>query len=113
MISSEQVIVEHQEIRILTDLNGALGGLDAKLLRTVDGKSQQHFLNAHPLVERRKYSGSSVIILYPGFLASQARHSDFHAKIRIPGCEISEGDIIAGPGHDCAGVPNRFAAELL
>ena len=37
MLRREQVFVKHEEVRILADLNGALGAVNAKLFRAVDG----------------------------------------------------------------------------
>ena len=41
VLRREQVIVEYQEVRVLADRDGALGGLDAELLRAVDARRQE------------------------------------------------------------------------
>ena len=110
LLRCEKVLVEHQEVRVLSGGDGALGVLDAKLLCAVDGIAENHFLNAHFFAERNKRLNRFVMVGRLGLLRSHARHADFHAKIRAPGLKISVGDIIAGPGHKGAGIPERFAA---
>lgn len=43
MLCSEEIIIEYQEVCVLTNLYGSLGIFDAKLLRSIDRISQKHF----------------------------------------------------------------------
>ena len=84
MLRGEKIFVEHEEIRILSGLDGTLPVFDAELLRAVDGESEKHLFNAHPLIGRREYRFTSCPFLDSGLLRGPARHSDLHAQIRIP-----------------------------
>ena len=113
MLRREKIFVEHEEIRILPGGNGSLFIFDAELLRAVDGESEKHLFNVHPLIGRREYRFISRPFLDSGLLRGPARHSDLHAQIRIPCGKVSKVDVVAGPGHLRTGIPDRPAAELL
>ena len=45
VICRHNVIIEHQEVRVLSGLGGSLACFNSKLPGAVDGISQDHFLN--------------------------------------------------------------------
>ena len=53
MLRREQIVAEHQEIRVLARCDGALLIIYAELLRAVDRIAQDHFFDAHFLAGRR------------------------------------------------------------
>lgn len=73
---------------VLADLDGALGCLNAQLPGTVDGIAEQHLLNAHPFIGRRKYFCGTVVFRGAGLVGNPSRHAHFHAEIRAPGHKI-------------------------
>ena len=111
MRSREQVVVEHQKVRVLAHFDGAFGGFNAELFGAVDGITKNHFLNAHSLTLGRECRNGPAVFVEPCLLIDPACHSDFHGKIGTPVPKIAVENLIAGPGHECAAVPHRLAAE--
>ena len=110
LLGRREVLVEHQEVRVLATLDGALEGLDAELLRAVDGVAQKHLLDAHLLLGGGELPLGDEVLRSLGLFGDLAPHTDLHVEVGAPGHEVAVVDFVAGPGHERAGVPDRLAA---
>ena len=105
----EQIVFEYQGVRILAGLDRAFSVFDAELLCAAYGIADNHFLHAHSFAEREKRLVRYVAFRRQGFPGGHSCHADLHAKIGAL-VKIIKDDIIAGPGHQRAGVPHSLAA---